>query len=541
MSFGLYFHTIKFLKPIQFYGRVARVLVPPRLNKAPAPPRRFSRRNWLNTVERTPAIVGHSHCRFLNQEHDISSPHVWNDAKHEVLWLYNLHYFDDLNARDAVLRTPIHRQLMSRWLTEIPMGEGIGWQPYTLSLRIVNWIKWALSQPELEQDWVHSLAVQVRYLRQRLEYHLLGNHLFENAKALFFAGAFFEGQEANCWLIKGKALLVRELAQQVLADGGHFERSPMYHTLVLEGVLDLLQLQQIFPSTFSDEFHSTLVEAAEKMLWWLQAMTHPDGEIALFNDAAFGIAASPAEMQRYAASLNLRLPIANMEPTMRCRESGYVRLAFGDAVLIVDVGEVGPDHLPGHAHADTLSFELSVRGQRVIVDTGTSCYGISRERLRQRSTSAHNTVEVDEQNSSEVWSGFRVARRARPFDLQLLEDGERKVLRCRHDGYRRLPGKVVHEREWIVSPGRLTIRDRIIGTFRCAIGRYYLHPSVHIDCLGRSGTLKMQDGHEIDWRVQGAVGQLKQSSYHPEFGRSLDSICLEVKFDQDWCEINFNW
>lgn len=541
MSFGLYFHTIKFLKPIQFYGRVARVLVPPSLNKAPAPPRRFPPKKWSNTVERAPVIVGHSQCRFLNQEHDISSPNVWNDAKYDVLWLYNLHYFDDLNARDAVLRTPIHRQLMSRWLTEIPMGEGIGWHPYTLSLRIVNWIKWALSQPELEQSWLHSLAVQVRFLRQRLEYHLLGNHLFENAKALFFAGAFFDGQEANRWLIKGKALLVRELAQQVLADGGHFERSPMYHTLVLEGVLDLLQLQQIFPSIFNDELHSTLVETAEKMLCWLQVMTHPDGEIALFNDAAFGIAASPAEMQRYATMLELRLPTATMERTMRCRESGYVRLAIGDAVLIVDVGEIGPDHLPGHAHADTLSFELSVRGQRVIVDSGTSCYGISRERLRQRSTSAHNTVEVDSQSSSEVWSGFRVARRARPFDLQLLEDSDRKVIRCRHDGYTRLPGRVVHEREWILGPGRLTIRDRIMGTFQCAIGRYFVHPSVHIDCLGRSGTLKMQDGHEIGWRMQGAVGQLKQSSYHPEFGRSLDNLCLEAKFDQDWSEVNFNW
>ncbi|MEN9780004.1 MAG: hypothetical protein RL014_1152 [Pseudomonadota bacterium] len=95
-------------------------------------------------------------------------------------------------------------------------------------------------------------------------------------------------------------------------------------------------------------------------------------------------------------------------------DSGYVRLDNGPAVALLDVAPVGPDYLPGHAHADTLSFELSVGAQRVLVNSGTSCYGSSAERLRQRGTAAHNTVVVNGQDSSEVWGGFRVARRPLP-------------------------------------------------------------------------------------------------------------------------------
>ncbi|MFO1266416.1 MAG: heparinase II/III family protein [Rubrivivax sp.] len=109
-------------------------------------------------------------------------------------------------------------------------------------MRIVNWIKWFLAGEPAQAPWLASLAVQARWLAQRLEWHLLGNHLFANAKALFFAGLFFEGREADEWLATGARILERELPEQVLDDGGQFERSPMYHALALEDVLDLLNV-----------------------------------------------------------------------------------------------------------------------------------------------------------------------------------------------------------------------------------------------------------------------------------------------------------
>src|SRR5262249_6854070 len=147
---------------------------------------------------------------------------------------------------DAGSRADWHRDLIKRWIAENPPGAGNGWEPYPISLRVVNWIAWSLAGGKLDEVACDSLATQVRVLGASLEYHLLGNHLLANAKALVFAGCYFTGPEAEAWLTAGLSLLQRELAEQILADGGHFERSPMYHAIILEDVLDLVQLARIF-------------------------------------------------------------------------------------------------------------------------------------------------------------------------------------------------------------------------------------------------------------------------------------------------------
>jgi uncharacterized heparinase superfamily protein len=149
--------------------------------------------------------------RFLNRDGDLS--HGWDDPELSKLWRYNLHYFDDLNAEDAQGRAQWHRTLIGRWVEENPPGEGSGWEPYPVSLRIVNWVKWALAGNGLSPQALHSLAVQARWLTQRLEHHLLGNHLFANAKALVFAGCLFEGAEAEDWLSIGLRILEREVPE----------------------------------------------------------------------------------------------------------------------------------------------------------------------------------------------------------------------------------------------------------------------------------------------------------------------------------------
>ena len=116
----------------------------------------------------------------------------WNNSSWAKLWLYNLHYFDDLTAINSRKRAGWHNFILEKWIDENQVGKGNGWEPYTISLRIVNWIKWSLSGNELNKNHIISLNTQVHYLTKNLETHLLGNHLFANAKALIFAGLFFE-------------------------------------------------------------------------------------------------------------------------------------------------------------------------------------------------------------------------------------------------------------------------------------------------------------------------------------------------------------
>lgn len=486
--------------------------------------------------------------RFLNIEHDISESADWNSPQISKLWLYNLHYFDDLNAEGAAGRSELHRELIARWIAENPPGVGSGWESYPLSLRIVNWIKWAMTVSVLDDEILQSLAVQARFLTGRLERHLLGNHLFANAKALVFVGCFFEGDEAEAWLHCGMDILTREIPEQISADGGHFERSTMYHALALEDMLDLVNVTQCFSPQLPPALQREVADwpqRARSLHAWLLTMCHPDGEIGLFNDAAFDIAPSVSELDAYARRVLMDVATPLQLPVTHLKDSGYIRLVHSPAVALLDVAPIGPDYLPGHAHADTLSFELSVGAQRVLVNSGTSCYGSSGERLRQRGTAAHNTVIVNGQDSSEVWSGFRVARRAYPFGLYIEHsaEGTTTEVQCAHNGYARLSGKPIHHRTWRMDEHGLTVIDRVEGRHENAEARFHFHPSVvvQIGSYQVEGAATLPDGKVMTWSLDCGQARLEASTWHPRFGQVASNVCLVVKLLDGISTLKFSW
>jgi uncharacterized heparinase superfamily protein len=272
-------------------------------------------------------------------------------------------------------------------------------------------------------------------------------------------------------------------------------------------------------------------------------MCHPDGEIAFFNDAALGIAPGRVELEDYASRLGFSPLAAPTGPVTTLAESGYVRVDFDSAVALLDVAPVGPDYLPGHAHADTLSFELSLFGQRVFVNSGTSCYGSGAERLRQRGTAAHNTVVIDGRDSSEVWGGFRVARRARPLGLEIAR-GDAIEVRCAHDGYRRQGRRQAHLRQWRFENGELVVDDTITGRFDRAQARFHLHPSITVLADGAyagRALLQTPGQRDIGFCVEGGVLSVEPSTWHPEFGRTEASLCLVVNFTAPHLRTRIDW
>jgi uncharacterized heparinase superfamily protein len=394
--------------------------------------------------------------------------------------------------------------------------------PYPTSLRIVSWIRWVLRGNEPAPGMIESLAIQARWLRRRIEHHLLGNHLLVNCKALVFAGTFFAGTEAEAWRAEGARLLARELDEQILADGGHFERSAMYHALIFEDVLDLLALHAIFPG--ATELDAKLRAVAARMQRWLDVMTHPDGEVAMFNDATRGVAAAPLALAGYARNLGIEAapPSAGV---IDLAASGYTRVERGGAVLFTDTGEIGPSYTPAHGHADTLSFELSIDGRRVIVDSGVSEYGTSPERVRQRGTAAHNTIVVDGADSSEVWSGFRVARRAHVAARSIEERADSVTVRGEHDGYHRLAGRVTHARLWRVEGRSLVIEDELRGSGSHRADIYFhlapgIRPEAMRDGLWALGPrLEIETDPACEWTIE-------RGTVHPAMGTVVDASVL---------------
>ena len=528
-KFKLIFHTIRYLKFRQIFNRIKRRYLKLAVKVTPAPNVSLISRNPKSFIMCQIKMISKNRFKFLNVIGDIKKAEDWNHINQDKLWLYNLHYFDDLNAFKSSQRSKWHSNLIDRWINENPLGYGNGWEPYPSSLRIINWIKWSLNGNLLKQEWLDSLAIQVRNLSNNLETHILGNHLFVNAKALVFAGLFFRGKEADTWYQIGFNLIEKELPEQVLDDGGNFELSPMYHSIFLEDLLDLVNIHH----TYNKGLLRGVEDKIQIMIVWLEVMHHPDGNLSFFNDTAFNIAPSLEELIKYSKRLNLKKVSKQSKQFIYLKDSGYIRIQRENLVAIIDIANVGPEYIPGHAHADTLSFELSLFGKRLIVNSGISTYESNSERHKQRSTLSHSTIVIDDQNSSEVWSSFRVARRARVLNIKTKYNDNKINVSASHDGYKKLKGKPIHNRDWSFLDNKVEIIDSISGKgFHSIESRLPIHPEASIINIFQN-SIEILVNNKVVQIIFDGLGKLEvvSSKYHLEFGLSVDNKILVYKYN----------
>lgn len=518
-------------------------------------------------VERGEALAQNHFC-FLNKSVYFGIELDWHDPHLSQLWRYHLHYFDYI--RDLVIWSATlpgstaygtFRRLADSWITRNQSLEGDGWQPYTISLRLVNWLH-AVSafDAELAADQAFrerllgSLYGQAQVLFSDLELDLRGNHLVENLRALLWVGVAFEGEEPKRWIQEAWALLGRELAEQVLPDGGHFERSPGYHLVVLKDCLEI----GLWSRLNGQDSPRWLDDTLRRMLDYTVAILPSDGYVPLLKDTAWD-AAPAAEDLLAAGALYFDQPAYK-----RCSELGlYPFLLFGldnrekferwalneaarnsvalpqsghyvmrddvnSEYLIFDAGKPCPDYLPAHAHADLLSYELLIDGQRVVVDSGVYEYAPGSWRDYFRSTRAHNTVEVAGEDQSEMWSSFRVARRARPGLVTWEQKDDYILAQGSHDGYLRLAVPVTHRRTIVWRKNRFwLIVDELLGSGQTSADNHvHFHPNLSVECVD-----------DLGWRIQGTEASLWMSV----FGQHSHSIVKgqTEPFRQGWYSERF--
>lgn len=396
----------------------------------------------------TASVKENGEFSYLNKSHKFDIDNIdWNYAAYGKLWTYNLNYFECLHQNN--LSTEFKLKLLLHYCQYRPLLID-GLEPYPISLRLINTIRFlsTVQNVEEKEKIAATLYSDASYLRGKLEYHLLGNHLLENGFALLMAAYFFKNQ---AWLNKAKQILRAELKEQIQADGAHFEQSPMYHCIILYRVLETVDLLQNNPWQKDNDFYRFIEAIALQMIGWLQSMTFANGQIPMLNDSAHHIAPYPHELANYA--LKLKLAPANSHSL---GESGYRMWKDGDWEVLIDAGKVANDYQPGHAHADTFSFVMHYKQKPIIVDTGTSTYEKNDVRQQERSTLAHNTVAYAGLDSSEVWGGFRVGRRAK---VNIIKEGN-YYLSAVHDGYKHLGA--THQRAFSLENDLLEIKDVII-------------------------------------------------------------------------------
>lgn len=470
--------------------------------------------------------------RFLNQKERLPSSDKWSVFGLPKLWQYNLHYFDWLWSFDESIESDWRevKTLVNDWIeNHPPRKRATGWEPYPSSLRLINWSllffgRWrsrTLSDSEFSNRLSDSMFRQYQWLSKHLEYHILANHLLENAVALAVGGALFRGAFAEKMATLGNALCERELQEQVLPDGLHYERSSMYHARVV-------WLCEILQGLGNSQTKSIVIELLPRMYDAMNCMTHADGRLTLFNDAANEIYAMPKNQQQ--KSRVWSLPSAGFYGAHSASTVEENSPVVTDSI-VCSCGSISPSYQPGHAHADSLAFEWTIDGKPFITNTGIFQYATGAARIYDRSTAAHNTVQIGEENSSEVWSSFRVGKRAM-VHIDRWHPAETGFELCAvHDGY----SPWIHRRTFHYDRDLLEIVDHVTGpgtrTVKCF---FHFGPDVQIaDLCDECGEYQARIGNTVvKIRVEGCKFNMTslQTRYSPEFGLALSrpSLVLEA-------------
>lgn len=436
MDISLFYRTITHLKPTQVLYQVKYRLIKPAYKV-------YNTSSFKIRVLgfRTEHIAKYKSFNgnvfsFLNLEHEFAG---WNFIENGMLWAYNQNYFDWINQEGFSEKEGCF--WIDKFITELPQNR-VGLDPYPIALRSINWVKFFCKYPDsATKERIDSLYSQIKLLEKKLEYHLLGNHLLEDAYALYIVGSYFNDKAL---LKKAKKMLLTQLGEQILPDGAHYEQSPMYHCILLDRLLDCININAC----------SELEQYAERMLGHLDSIKWNDGSIPLLNDSANGIAPITSQLFNYGQRLNLKWDKIPM------KESGYLKMIAGGFEAIVDVGNITSTYQPGHAHADSLNYELRIDGRPYVVDCGISTYNKTERRQYERSTAAHNCVVVGDKNSSEVWGGFRVGKRCHTY----ITENTDRIVKVVHDGFVK-PCK----RRFQISVSEYTVEDWYDGEAVCYI------------------------------------------------------------------------
>lgn len=456
----------------------------------------------------------------------------WADSGKSHLWNFNLHYLEFLIPLAAEYRDSGNescygrfRDYCRRWIEDNREGIGDGWHPYTISLRLTNlWIcmdgfgEILQKDREFLQELKDSMYAQYLHLQKKLELHLLGNHYLENLKAVLLGALYFQEQSVY---EEYKKKFWAEIKEQILPDGVHYERSLMYHKIILEDLMRAARAVHMSDPVFYEELSAVVRNMIEAM----DALEGGMGQTPLFNDAGDNVA---RPMNSLLTAAEAEFEFVPAEHKKRAfPDAGYYCLANEHMKILMDAGEIAPSYMPGHGHCDALSFELSWRGRPMFVNAGTGQYqGALRSYFR--STAAHNTVMIDDKEQSQCWGEHRVARRITEVSGSCGDswvEGSLKTC-CGKPQKRRME---LHE-------NMVTILDQVKGRakayFRLA-PEYRFLPQYHrILIKNKSGVtvgeMLALPSDDVTLYTEGDV-----CSYAPEFGKILKVPALEIAWDGD--------
>ena len=416
--------------------------------------------------------------------------------------LFGFSWLRHLRAAQSGITRANARALVDEWITLNRSHDPIAWRADVVARRVMSWLSQAPlvldgADAQFYRRFLRSLTRQVRHLRHTVWQARDGVPRLQAAIALAYAALCMARQQRH--IRAASKRLSDELARQILPDGGHISRNP---GALIELLVDLLPLRSVFTARNLVP-PPALLNAIDRMMPMLRFFRHGDGNFALFN----GMGPTPTDL----LTTVLAYDDARGAPLANAPHSGYQRLESAGTLVLMDAGRAPPMAVSQEAHAGCLSFELSTKQNRIVVNCGLPVAGREGWRQVARTTAAHSTVTFNDTSSCRFIEAGPIKRMlygtpmiAGPREVAVAreEQADAVILRTSHDGYADI-FNVIHQRVLMLADdGRRLDGEDLFTPARGALipadrdqfaVRFHLHPSVKANRLadGHSAMLAM--------------------------------------------------
>jgi uncharacterized heparinase superfamily protein len=422
--------------------------------------------------------------------------------RHAATALRNLRAIGTDSARAA----SVH--LIDSWLRQFDGWNDVEWTSENLGARIAAWIGfYDFFAPAAPADFTPRLTAslyrQWKHLARTVSPTLKGVEAIQAARGLIYGGFNFpDGDNA---LGLACDLLQRQMASEILPDGGHVSRNPSTQLHILRHLVDIRNLFDMADLRMPESLGSTL----SAMIPPLKFFRHGDGGLALFHG---GVEETPLMIDAVLTQAVVRGRVLR-----RLTETGYERITAGRSLLMVDAASPPPRAAGQEGHAGLLSFEFSVGRDRIICNCGAVPQGSPDWRTAFAATAAHSTLTVADTNACDIDSDGGIAGDVRTGS-QRFEEGGTQAIEMTHDGYRARFGLIHHRILRLSSDGEtLTGRDILQSAGGKNGGheftlRWHLHPGVQVSLSHGAQTALLRTAGGGGWRLRIERGTLSLES-----------------------------
>jgi len=450
---------------------------------------------------------------------------LWKNARSpdEITYLHGFSWLSDLRTQDKAEAKALARNLIEDWINHHQRWSGVPWRADILGSRISNWLAGSNficdgAGENFNNRFLTSIAEQTRHLVRICPGRKNSSKAFEAIKGLIYGGVCLPGHEEA--LETAIRFLETEITRQIFPDGGHMDRCPSTCLSVLRNLVDIREVLTVAQVDVPELLQLTI----EHMATIIRFFRLGDGKLALFN----GGAEETGERVDLTLAQAAGKGGAKVKPPVSASHTGFQRLTAGRTIIVADTGK--PSGID--PYAGTLSFEMSVAKDRMIVNQGP--FGPEGEAMT--ATQAHSTLTVDNRDSSTFRPDGRIKQEPKLVTCEQMEGDGNVWLVTSHDGY---PG-IVHQRRLYLAAEGFDFRgeDTLSGsggkTFQI---HFHLHPAIHASLVENASAvlLKLPNGSGWRFRASGGTIALEESRYagNADFVRRSEQIVVAGPIDKD--------